>query len=69
MGTGQINPDTQTRLDTKPPRCSVCRQTISADCTWRQGRCPHRPSMLDQILQDPYRSRFYRLLNFFRGTK
>jgi len=53
----------------KQPKCSVCRRIPKPDCDWKQGRCPHRPSMLDTILSDPYKSRFYNLLNFFRGKK
>jgi hypothetical protein len=32
-----------------------------------QGRCPYHPSMLDDILSDTYKSRFYNLLNFLKG--
>ncbi len=27
-------------------RCSICRQEITADCDWNQGRCPHRPAAI-----------------------
>jgi hypothetical protein len=67
MGTGQNSRDTQAVAKiTKPPKCSLCRQVITDTCTWRQGRCPHVPSMLDNILSDTYRSRFYNLLKLFQ---
>jgi hypothetical protein len=67
MGTKQNTGTAQTVAKiTKPPKCSICRQIIK-DTWWRQGRCPHHPSMLDNILSDPYRSRFYNLINFFKG--
>jgi hypothetical protein len=53
----------------KQPRCSICRRIPKANCDYRQGRCPHRPSMLDKILSNPYKSRFYNLLNFFKGKQ
>ena len=70
MGTGQNSRDTEkvTRI-TKSPKCSVCRQVISDTCTWRQGRCPHTPSMIDNIMSSPYKIRFYNLIKFFKGKK
>lgn len=44
----------------KQPKCSICRKIPSPDCDYRQGRCPHRPSMLNLTFID-------KLLNFFRG--
>jgi len=72
MGTGTSHTDTQKRVSSKPPRCSICRKPIAdaQSCDWNQGRCPHTPSMIDQIMADPYRSRFYNLIKFFtRKTK
>ena len=63
MGTGTPDPSI-TEVN-----CTHCGEIISPDCTWRQGRCPHAPSLLDQILADPYRSRFYNLFKFFTGRK
>jgi hypothetical protein len=38
------------------------RLTVAADgVRW--------PSMLDKILSNPYKSRFYNLLNFFKGKQ
>ena len=69
MGTGTHSQNTQARVtkSTKPPKCSICRQVITNTCDWHQGRCPHIPSMIDQILDNPYKSRFYNLIKFFKG--
>ena len=64
MGTG-----TPSRSVKKEVTCNHCGEIIHPDCAWQQGRCPHRPSMLDQILADPYRSRFYNLFKFFTGRR
>ncbi len=49
------------------PKCSICRKIPRPDCDYKQGRCPHRPSMFEQIINNPYKSRFFNLLNFFKG--
>jgi hypothetical protein len=68
MGTKQNTRTAQTVAKiAKSPKCSICRQVITDTCIWRQGRCPHHPSMLENILSDPYKSRFYNLINFFKG--
>ena len=67
MGTGTSNRNTQTVVNKKPPRCSVCKHVYTPMCDYMQGRCPHHPSMLNNILSNPYKSRFYNLINFFRG--
>jgi hypothetical protein len=68
MGTGTHSQNTQEIVtkSTKPPKCSICRQVITNTCDWNQGRCPHVPSMIDQILANPYQSRFYNLIKFFK---
>jgi hypothetical protein len=48
-------------------KCSICFKEIKADCDWRQGRCPHVPSLVDTIVADPYKTRFLNLFNFFKG--
>ena len=65
MGTGQTSQDTQTvvRL-TKPPKCSICRQIITDTCDWMQGRCPHRPAMINV---SEVKTRFTNLINFLKG--
>ena len=70
MGTRQINPVTQTVAQiTKPPKCSICRQVITTTCDYNQGRCPHLPSLSQQIMDSPYKARFYNLIKFFKGHK
>lgn len=64
MGTGTNSTDTQKRVTSQ--RCSICRSDVDPECTWHQGRCPHRPSLVDQILADPYKSRFYNLFKIFK---
>jgi hypothetical protein len=27
-------------------KCSVCQKEYSADCDYRQGRCPHHPATI-----------------------
>jgi len=50
-------------------RCDLCGKEYDSECDYRQGRCPHHPSMVDSILADPYKARYYNLLqsikNFF----
>jgi len=67
MGTRSSSRDTQ--KVTKPPRCSLCKKDYTPMCEYMQGRCPYHPSILDRILSDPHKSRFYNLLNFFKGKK
>ena len=62
MGTATTSTDTK-ELNSK---CQTCGQTIEFDCAWRQGRCPHRPSLLSQVLADRYKSRFFNLLESIR---
>jgi hypothetical protein len=66
MGSGSSMESTQTELKEK---CRICLQQPEADCTWHPGRCPHRMNMLDRILADSYRSRFYNLLRLFTGRQ
>jgi hypothetical protein len=67
MGTGTSNTHTQKQVSSKPPRCKLCGQVYTPACDYMQGRCPHHPSMVDQILASPYRTRFYNLIKFFKG--
>ena len=52
-------------------KCEICGKEYSPDCDYRQGRCPHRPPLLDSILLDNYKARYYNLYNslkhFFKG--
>jgi hypothetical protein len=49
--------------------CEICGRVPTASCDWRQGRCPHLPSLLDQIMSSTYKTRFYNLLKFITGKK
>jgi hypothetical protein len=42
-------------------KCNTCGEDIKVECDWRQGRCPHRPSMLTE-----YHFRYYNLIQFFK---
>lgn len=48
-------------------KCETCGEHIKTNCDWRQGRCPHAPSMLDTILNDPYKARYLNLINVIKG--
>jgi hypothetical protein len=61
MGTKQNTRDTQ-KID-----CKTCGQEYTPVCDYMQGRCPHHPSMLDTMLSDSYKLRFYNLINFLKG--
>jgi hypothetical protein len=72
MGTKQNTRTAQTVAKiAKSPKCSICRKPVDevVSCNWHQGRCPHQPSMIDNILSDSYKSRFYNLIKFFKGKK
>jgi hypothetical protein len=59
MGTGTTN---QRVKKVKLSRCSICRKIPAPDCDWNQGRCPHIPSTIDQIVIDQFKKFF----NFFK---
>lgn len=40
-------------------KCSICRQPISANCDWNQGRCPHRPATIKIQPRDTSKGHFY----------
>lgn len=42
--------------------CQTCKKDYSPDCDWNQGRCPHRPPMIDT-----HHLRFYNLIKFIKG--
>jgi hypothetical protein len=60
MGTRKTSRNTE-KID-----CTTCGQLYTPMCDYRQGRCPHHPSMLDTILSDPHKLRFYNLIKFFK---
>jgi hypothetical protein len=42
-------------------KCKNCGKPYSPDCDWRQGRCPHHPSLIPMNIQprDTSRGHFY----------
>lgn len=40
-------------------KCSICRQEITPDCDYNQGRCPHRKPMIDIQPKDTSKGHFY----------
>jgi hypothetical protein len=54
-------------------KCNFCGKDVAPTCDWQQGRCPHRSAMIDDILLDNYKARYYNLIksitNFFKGSK
>ena len=51
-------------------KCTHCGETVKENgvgCDWQQGRCPHRPAMIDDILLDNYKARFYNLIQWIKG--
>lgn len=45
----------------KTESCTTCGKPYSPSCDYRQGRCPHHPSIADQYINDPYYARFFNL--------
>ena len=68
MGTGQNRTAAQATIK-KSPKCSICRKPIENTCDWRQGRCPHTPSLAEQVKASPYKARFHNLLKLFKRVK
>jgi hypothetical protein len=51
-------------------KCYSCGEEIKeggAGCDWNQGRCPHRTPMIDEIMLDKYKARFYNLIQWIKG--
>jgi len=64
MGTRKSNTSADPAI-----KCKACGQIPSPGCDWRQGRCPHVPSLLDLIQSSTHKTRFYNLLKFITGKK
>ena len=47
--------------------CTLCNKEYSPSCDYRQGRCPHHPSLINEVLQDQYKSRFFNLIKAFKN--
>jgi|LauGreDrversion4_2_1035121.scaffolds.fasta_scaffold6269416_1 hypothetical protein len=43
-------------------KCNICNKEFSPDCDYNQGRCPHLPSMAEEILNSKYKTRYYDLV-------
>jgi hypothetical protein len=48
-------------------KCKTCGDVYTPACDYNQGRCPHHPSALDQILLDNYKARYYNLFNSIKN--
>ena len=40
-------------------KCDTCRNEITPDCNYNQGRCPHRKPMIEIQPKDTSRGHFY----------
>ena len=40
-------------------KCDTCGKEYSADCDYKQGRCPHHPPMINIQPKDTSRGHFY----------
>lgn len=40
-------------------KCETCNKEYSADCDYKQGRCPHHPPMLNIQPKDTSKGHFY----------
>jgi hypothetical protein len=43
-------------------KCKTCGNDIQKNCDWRQGRCPHRSPMFNEIVLNKFKMRFYNLM-------
>jgi hypothetical protein len=43
--------------------CNFCGKDVKPNCDWQQGRCPHRSVIIDEVLLDNYKARYYNLIN------
>jgi len=50
-------------------KCTTCNKTYTPDCDYRQGRCPHHPGLAEQIISDPYKARFFNLVQSIKNLK
>ncbi len=50
-------------------KCNHCGEDTvkKIKCDWQQGRCPHRPAMIDHILLDNYKARYYNLIQSIKN--
>jgi hypothetical protein len=43
-------------------KCETCGEEVKLNCDWRQGRCPYRNPMFNEIVLDNYKMRYYNLI-------
>jgi hypothetical protein len=51
-------------------KCDACGENLKdggIGCDWRQGRCPHRHPMFNEIVLDNYKMRYYNLIQTIKG--
>jgi hypothetical protein len=51
-------------------KCNICGEELKnggIGCDWRQGRCPHRHPMFNEIVLDNYKMRYYNLIQTIKG--
>jgi hypothetical protein len=56
-----------TNQTTKKINCKTCNKEYTPMCDFMQGRCPHHTPMIDELMLDTYKTRYYNLINFFKG--
>ena len=44
--------------------CQICGREYTPACDYRQGRCPHHPSLINVSL---IKTQIQNLINFFKG--
>jgi hypothetical protein len=49
-------------------KCNVCKKDYSPTCDYNQGRCPNHPAVVENILNDGYRARYYHLYHTIKAT-
>ena len=45
----------------------MCGEEVKVNCDWRQGRCPNRSPMFNEIVVDHYKMRLYNLIQYIKG--
>ena len=48
-------------------KCNACGEEVKANCDWRQGRCPHRHPVFNEIVLNKFKMRYYNLMNSIKN--
>jgi hypothetical protein len=51
-------------------KCNTCGEELKENgvgCDWRQGRCPHRSPLFNEIVLDNYKMRYYNLIQAIKN--